>query len=142
MKFGYDILLWSSFILLCIFNAFNVWYILARYKRKVEVQIEMHVKYCYSKGVMTFCVLLQYTQLTKVSWFDDSWWILSRVYKLIHRHSYENTKSMWRIEYSKFIKVKRKSCNYLTKWLTKNDVFENDVEYIEDIIRDVVRTQI
>jgi len=26
---------------------------LARYKRKVEVQIEMHVKYCYSKGLMT-----------------------------------------------------------------------------------------
>ena len=49
----YDILLWSIFILLCKFNAFNVWYILARYKRKVEVQIEMHVKYCYSKGVMT-----------------------------------------------------------------------------------------
>ena len=56
--------------------------------------------------------------------------------------AYENTKSMWRIEYSKFIKVKRKSCNYLTKWLTRNDVFGNDVEYIEDIIRDVVQTQI
>ena len=53
MKFGYDILLWSIFILLCMFNAFNVWYILARYKRKVEVGIEMHVKYFYSKGVMT-----------------------------------------------------------------------------------------
>ena len=53
VKIAYDILLWSSFILLCMFNVFNVWYILARYKRKVEVQIEMHVKYCYSKGVMT-----------------------------------------------------------------------------------------
>jgi len=43
VKIGYEIFLWSSFILLCMFNAFNVWYILARYKRKVEVQIELHV---------------------------------------------------------------------------------------------------
>jgi len=36
------------------FNAFNVWYILAKYKRKVEVQIELHVKYFNSKCVMAY----------------------------------------------------------------------------------------
>jgi hypothetical protein len=49
ITFFYDQVL---FCYVCL-NAFNVCYILARYKRKVEVQIEMYVKYYYSKGVMT-----------------------------------------------------------------------------------------
>jgi len=85
------------------------------------------------------CVLLQYTQL---SWFDYSWWRIWKVYQLIHRHNYENTKSMWSIEYSKYIKVKRNCAIIWRNDWQGCDVFWNDVEYIKDIIRDVVQTLI
>jgi len=48
MTFFYD----NNYFAMCV-NAFNVWYILVRYKRKVEVQTEMHVKYFNIKCAMT-----------------------------------------------------------------------------------------